>query len=95
PGNISSNGAAIQTAAHDDAPNVANLIVATPTWGCECSDGSSFSANCASVPSNCSANWVYKVTVTTSASYTPLFAWPGIPSSIALSSSATMRAGGN
>ncbi|HZZ38363.1 MAG TPA: hypothetical protein VFE06_04465 [Acidobacteriaceae bacterium] len=46
-------------------------------------------------PSGCAANWVYKVTVTTSTSYVPLFHWPGIPASIALSSSATLRSGGN
>ena len=29
----------MQTAAQDDAPNVPNLSVGTPTYGCECSDG--------------------------------------------------------
>jgi Flp pilus assembly protein TadG len=95
PGNISSDTTGIQTAAKDDAADVSNLTVATPTWGCECSDGSSYSAGCASAPSSCTTNWVYKVTVTASANYTPLFPWPGIPTSIALSSSATMRSGGN
>lgn len=95
PGNISSDTTGIQNAAKSDAPNVTGLTIATPVWGCECSDGSSFSAKCASVPSGCSANWVYKVTVTASATYTLLFPWPGLPSSIPLSSSATMRAGGN
>lgn len=95
PGNLSGDTTGIQTAAKDDAPNVSGLNIATPAWGCECSDGSSYSASCASQPSGCSANWVYKVTVTASASYAPLFPWPGVPSSIALSSSATMRSGGN
>jgi Flp pilus assembly protein TadG len=95
PGHISADSTGIQTAAKDDAADVANLRVATPAWGCECSDGSSFSNDCTSVPSGCSANWVYKVTVTASTNYAPLFPWPGIPASIALSSSATMRSGGN
>ncbi|HEX3661519.1 MAG TPA: TadE/TadG family type IV pilus assembly protein [Acidobacteriaceae bacterium] len=95
PGRLSSDSTGIETAAKDDAPNVSGLSVATPAWGCECSDGSSFSAACASVPSSCSTNWVYKVTVTASVNYAPLFPWPGIPSSFALSSSATMRGGGN
>lgn len=94
-GNFSNNAAGIETAAKDDAPDVSNLQVATPTWGCECSDGTSYSASCSTVPSGCTTNWVYKVTVTASAGYTPLFPWPGIPTSIALSSSATMRSGGN
>ncbi len=95
PGAISSDTSGIQIAAKDDAPNVPSLSVATPAWGCECSDGSSYSAHCASVPSSCTTNWVYKVTVTASASYTPLFPWPGVPNAIALSSSATLRSGGN
>lgn len=95
PGNFSNNATGIETAAKDDAPDVPDLHVATPTWGCECSDGTSYSASCASVPSSCTTNWVYKITVTASAGYTPLFPWPGIPTSIALSSSATMRSGGN
>lgn len=95
PGNLSTNGTAIQTAAKADAPDVSHLTVATPSWGCECSDGSSYSASCSTVPSSCTTNWVYKVTVTASTSYAPLFPWPGIPSSIAISSSATMRSGGS
>lgn len=95
PGRISDHTTGIQTAAKNDAPNVPSLTVATPAWGCECSDGSSYSTHCSSVPSGCATNWVYKVTVTASANYTPLFPWPGVPSSIALSSSATMRSGGN
>jgi len=95
PGNVSSDSTGIETAAKDDAPEVPNLQVATPTWGCECSDGSSYSASCSTVPTQCATNWVYKVTVTASAGYTPLFPWPGLPTSFALSSSATMRSGGN
>jgi hypothetical protein len=33
--------------------------------------------------------------VTVSATYTPLFPWPGIPSSMSFSSSAAMRSGGS
>lgn len=94
PGNFSNDSTGIETAAKNDAPDVSNLRVAAPSWGCECSDGSSYSASCAAVPSGCTSNWVYKVTVTASAGYSPLFHWPGLPTSIALSSSATMRSGG-
>jgi Flp pilus assembly protein TadG len=71
-----------------DVPSIGSSI----SWGCECSDGSGQVANCGSTPS-CSANIVYYVTVKTTASYSPLFPWPGVPSSISLSDSSTMRSG--
>ncbi len=82
----------ITKAATDDAPDVAGLSVATPTYGCECSNGTSFTASCTSTPT-CANNVVYRVTVTVSATYTPLFPWPKIPSTISLSSTAVMRSG--
>lgn len=87
----------MQTAAQDDAPNVPNLSVGTPTYGCECADGSSYSASCATTPSSCpsSLNVVYRVNVTVTGTYKPLLPWPGIPSSLALSSSASMRSAGS
>ena len=91
-----SNTAGITSAAQQSAPNVLNLSVSPPTWGCECSDGSSYSAQCVATPS-CVANntrgsnVVHKVTVTTSAVYKTLAPWPGIPSSLTLYGSATMR----
>jgi Flp pilus assembly protein TadG len=83
----------IENAATDDAPGVPGLIVATPTYGCECSDGSAFSANCGATPTCTGNNVVYKVTVTVTATYHPWFPWPGVPSSIHFSRSATMRSG--
>lgn len=74
-----------------NAPDVPG-INGTATWGCECSDGSNKVARCSSIPS-CSTNIVYYVTATASAPYSPLFPWPGIPASIPLSNSATMRSG--
>ena len=84
----------IQAAATDDAPDVPNLTVATPTYGCECSDGTGYSANCSTTPT-CTNNYVSRVRVTVSATYSPWFPWPGIPSSVPLSNSATMRSGGS
>jgi Flp pilus assembly protein TadG len=84
----------IKAAATSDAPNLPNLAVTTPAYGCECSDGTSYSANCSSTPS-CTTNYVYRIDVQTSAAYKPLFPWPGIPSNLNLSSSASMRSGGN
>lgn len=81
----------MSAAAQYDAPDVPNLVVTTPTYGCECAGGTGFSANCASTPSCPSSNVVYRVTVKVSATYSPWFPWPKIPSSMSLSSSATMR----
>jgi Flp pilus assembly protein TadG len=74
-----------------NAPEVPGIGSST-SWGCECSDGSGQVASCSSTPS-CSSNIVYYVTVTATASYSPLFPWPGVPSSISLSDSSTMRSG--
>lgn len=93
--NFGNDSTGITAAAASDAPDVPGLTVSTPSWGCECSDGTSYSASCSSVPTGCSTNWVYRVTVSTSATYTPLVPWLGIPPSIPLSASATLRAGGN
>jgi Flp pilus assembly protein TadG len=79
----------MQNAARADAQDVPNLSVATPTYGCECADGSLYSASCASAlkASSCpnSLNVVYRVNVTVNANYVPLFPWP------AFSNSASMR----
>lgn len=81
----------MQNAATGDAPDVSG-VVATATYGCECSDGSSPVANCSSQPS-CSINVVHYVQVNTSATYKPLFPWPGIPASLTLQGMARLRAG--
>jgi Flp pilus assembly protein TadG len=87
----------MQNAARDDAQNVPNLSVVIPTYGCECADGSSYSASCSTMPSSCpnNLNVVYRVNITVNATYTPLVPWPGIPSSMAFSSSASMRSAGS
>jgi Flp pilus assembly protein TadG len=90
------NTTAITAAAKQSAANIPNLVVSTPTWGCECSDGSSYSASCVSPPT-CTAsstrgsNIVHRVQVTTSSVYTPFLHWPGLPGAITMSSTASMR----
>jgi Flp pilus assembly protein TadG len=86
----------IQTSAQNAAPDVPNLSVPTPTYVCECADGTNSSASCAVIPS-CTGglNYVYSVNVTVTGTYTPLVRWPGIPSSMTLSSSASMRSAGS
>jgi Flp pilus assembly protein TadG len=85
----------IQNAATNDATGIAGLAVATPTWGCECSDGTSYAASCSSTPTCTGNNVVYRVKVTVTATYHPWSPWPGVPSSIPLSRAATMRSGGS
>jgi Flp pilus assembly protein TadG len=91
-----SSTAGITAAARQSAPNLSNLTVTPPTWGCECSDGSSYTASCTTTPT-CKetairgSNVVNRVQVTTSSAYTTVIPWPFIPSSITLSDTATVR----
>lgn len=87
--------AGMKTVAQDDASDVPNLSVGTPTYGCECSDGSNYSASCATTPSCSGKTELYRVNVTVTGTYTPLLPWPGIPSSMSFSSSAAMRSPGS
>jgi Flp pilus assembly protein TadG len=77
-------------AALADAPDVQGMT-ATPTIGCECSDGSGVTPNCSSPPS-CSVNVVNYVQVKTSTTYNTLIPWPGIPRQLTLTGSAVLRA---
>jgi Flp pilus assembly protein TadG len=92
-----SDTAGMTSAAQDDAPNVPNLSVQTPTYGCECADGSSYSANCASTPSSCpnSIGVVYLVNVTVTGTYAPLLKLPAISNSMTFTSTASMRSAGS
>jgi Flp pilus assembly protein TadG len=80
----------ITNAVKDDTAEIPNISVSS-SWGCECSDGTSASASCSSAPSSCSANIVYYVKVTASASYNTLLPWTGIPSTLPLSSTSEIR----
>src|SRR5580698_5679701 len=53
--------AGMKTAAQDGAPNVPNLTVNTPTYGCQCSDGTNYSASCATTPTCSGTTQVYLV----------------------------------
>ena len=84
--------AGMKAAAQADAPDVPNLSVTTPTWGCECSDGTGSSASCSSKPT-CATNMVYWVKVKASSTYTTIYPWKGIPSQLTITQTATVRAG--
>jgi len=81
----------MQTAAQDDAPNVPSLSVGTPTSGCECLDGSHYGSVCPATATCGGNNTVQRVNVTVTGTYSPLIPWPGVPSTMRLSSSAAMR----
>ncbi len=79
----------MQNAAKLNSPDVSGLV-ATGTWGCECSDGTASSASCAITPT-CSVNVVYYAKVITTVTYHPIMPWQGINSSMILTGSTTMR----
>jgi hypothetical protein len=81
----------IKAAAQADAPDVPNLSVSTPTWGCECSDGTSSSTSCTSKPTCSGTDLVYWTSVQTSSTYTSIYPWNGIPSTITITQSARVR----
>jgi Flp pilus assembly protein TadG len=72
-----------------DAKDISGLT-ATAIYGCECSDGSASSANCAMALS-CGANVVAYVDVATSATYVPILRYPGLPTSFALKGKMRLR----
>ncbi|HTW62406.1 MAG TPA: TadE/TadG family type IV pilus assembly protein [Terracidiphilus sp.] len=86
----------MRNAANNDAPGVTLTFAnSTPSYGCECSDGTSYSASCSTAPSCSGTTEVYRVNVTVSATYSPLFPWPRVPSSMSFTSTASMRSAGS
>jgi len=95
PGDASLTGD-MKQAAKNDAADVTTWAANYPlaVTGCMCSDGSSPSPGCGSNPSCPGGTQVVNyVTVQTRATYTPMFPWPGVPSSITLNGSATYWVG--
>jgi Flp pilus assembly protein TadG len=83
----------IQTASQANASSISGLK-ATTSYGCECSDGSGAVASCSSTP-NCNQNYVNYINVSTTANYNFLLKYPGLPSSLTMTSQSRMRVGGN
>lgn len=93
PGDTTGMQNAAKAAAGDIASD--SSFSAAASWGCECYSGSTPTIpgpDSCTTPS-CGENVVDYVSVTVSDRYTPLFPWPGIPSTIPMSSTVTMRAG--
>jgi Flp pilus assembly protein TadG len=89
------DNAGITTAATSDAPDVPGItLTPAPVHGCMCSDGTNQSANCTTTPTcNAGSRVVNYVNVNTRATYTPIFTWPGVPSSITIRGQALLVAG--
>lgn len=79
----------IRAAAALDSPDLPNLT-ASSTSGAECSDGSN-STSQASITPQCSISAVRYIEVTTTASYSPILRYPGIPTSVTLIGKSRMR----
>ncbi|MGC1186793.1 MAG: TadE family protein [Candidatus Acidiferrales bacterium] len=93
-------------AAEDDASDVTTWGVNAASYGCMCSDGtdqsqiasstSGSASLCTTPQSSCTSKGtqlVNYVQVQTQATYTPMFPWPGVPSSITLNGKAMYWAG--
>jgi Flp pilus assembly protein TadG len=89
-------------AAEDDAADVTTWGANVASYGCMCSDGTDQSqvgsstsdsvTLCVTPPASCTSRGtqlINYVEVQTQATYTPLFPWPGLPSTITLNGNAT------
>ena len=80
----------------DNGENVSTLAVSSST-ACGCDSGGTITAAACSTATNLNAgmcatgHWVVMVSVTASGTYSALFNWPGIPNSLAVSRTATLR----
>lgn len=100
------DGPGIIAAADDDfqnnGQNVSDLTVDAPVTSCGCdSAGTITTAGCSAADGNSNAgscasgHWVVMVKVTAHGTFHALVPWPGIPQSVAISSSAEMRVAAN
>lgn len=80
-------------AATENQSNLSGLT-STASYGCECADGSSAVPSCGTIP-DCPDNYVDYVSVTATAQFVPLLRYPGLPSSLQMSSTSHLRAGGD
>jgi Flp pilus assembly protein TadG len=75
----------------DNGQPVSQLTVSSlPSCGCD-SGGAITAFGCATTPSCATGHWVVVISVTASGTFSSLFNYPGIPSSITVSRTSTMR----
>jgi Flp pilus assembly protein TadG len=70
-------------------------VVSNTTCGCDSGGTFTSAASCASATCPTSAHWVINVNVTASGTFSGLFNYPGIPSSLDISRKATLRVAQN
>jgi Flp pilus assembly protein TadG len=97
---LSVDTAGIQTAADNDfqnnGQNTGNLSVNSST-SCGCDSGGTITGAACSAIANATAgscasgHWVVMISVTTSGTFNSLFNYPGIPTSLIVSNTATLR----
>jgi Flp pilus assembly protein TadG len=80
----------MKAAALLNAPDISGLTP-TASYGTECSDGTKAVASPGVAPTTCSVTIVQYIEVDTTATYKPLFAFPGMPSAFTMSGKARMR----
>jgi Flp pilus assembly protein TadG len=98
---LSVDNTGMQAAANNDflnnGQNPTSLLVNPISTSCGCdSNGTMTSAPCSTIPNpaagTCAAgHWVVMVSVTASGSFNSLFNYPGIPSPLTVTSTATLR----
>lgn len=86
-----SDTSGMQSAATAGASSLASVSTSA-SYGCECSDGSSVTVSCGTTPT-CTYNYVNYVDVVSSVQYTPIFRYPGLPSTLTVTREARMRVG--
>lgn len=87
----------MQTAAVADAANMSGTMTATATYGCTCDTGNGTScsypvpapATCDTI--TCSGQIAHCVQVKTHATFSPIFNYPGLPTSFEANGKAVMR----
>lgn len=81
------------SAAKAGISNLSNISVSA-SYACECSDGTSVSPSCSTIPT-CAYNYVTYVDVIATVGYSPMFGYVGLPSSMNISREVRLRVGGN
>ena len=84
------------TAATNEAYDVEGMTVTAPITFCVCSNAPTTNVTCSSVATSCTGSGNHGISfvqVNTAATLNPVFRFPGLPSTVTLRGSSTMRIG--
>jgi len=87
------DNAGMLLAAKQDAPELSRLTVTSSTDICQCATAPGTAIACATATSSCTGRVLVFVQVNTSAQYTPIYPYPGRPTSITVKGQAIMPVG--